>query len=123
LGVTEEAFERPRGFDLPAYWSAWTRDFEARLYRGEAVVRLSPRGLRRLCALAPAVGEQAARTAGTPDADGWVRASMPIESTDHAVGDLLRLGAEVEVLEPPDLRSAIADVIDRLRAAYGAEAR
>jgi predicted DNA-binding transcriptional regulator YafY len=119
LSVSQSAFERPQGFDLAAYWGAWTRDFEARLLRGEAVVRLSARGLRRLCALAPAVGEQALRTAGAADAEGWVCATMPIESVDHAVGDLLRLGADVEVLEPAELRQAIGAVVNRLQAAYG----
>ena len=118
LTVSEEGFTRTEGFDLSAYWAAWTRDFEARLYRGEASVRLSAKGLQRLCALAPAVGEQAVRTAGAPDAEGWVRALIPIESIDHAVGDLLRFGAEVEVLGPPELRQAIAEIVGRLDAAY-----
>jgi predicted DNA-binding transcriptional regulator YafY len=65
------------------------------------------------------MGEPAARTAGPPDADGWVQARIPVEAADHAVGDLLRLGAEIEVLEPPELRQAMGDVVARLGAAYG----
>jgi predicted DNA-binding transcriptional regulator YafY len=123
LTISDEGFTRAEGFDLSAYWNAWTRDFEARLIRGEASVRLSPKGLQRLCALAPVLGEQAARTAGAPDAEGWVRAQIPIESIDHAAGDLLRLGAEAEVLEPPELREAIGGIVERLAAAYGRETR
>ena len=51
------------------------------------------------------VAERALRdTAGPPDADGWVRIVMPIESLEHARVDLGRFGPDVEVLEPPELR-------------------
>ena len=118
LTVLEESFERPKSFDLSAYWSAWTQDFEARLYSGEARVRLSAEGLRRLSILSPAIGEQAARTAGAPDADGRVEARIAIESVDYAAGDLLRLGAEVEVLDPPELRLKMTEIVGRLGALY-----
>ena len=44
-----------------------------------------------------------------PDArPGWVRAQLPVESPDYSARQLLRLGTEVEVLEPPALREAVA---------------
>ena len=113
-----EAFERPAGFDLAAYWTAWAKDFEARVYRGEARVRLSAAGLRRLCNLAPAVGAAATRTAGPANAAGWATAVIPIESIDHAVGDLLGLGSDIEVLEPPELRARMRQAAAALGALY-----
>jgi hypothetical protein len=40
--------------------------------------------------------------------DGWVRVVIPIESVDQAAADLMRLGAEAEVLKPMKLRRRIA---------------
>src|ERR1700761_749168 len=62
LAPTGEGFERPADFDRAAYWTAWARDFEARLQRGEAKLRLSPVGLRRLVLIGPAAVAMAART-------------------------------------------------------------
>ncbi|WP_158715622.1 WYL domain-containing protein, partial [Streptomyces sp. NRRL S-481] len=54
-----------------------------------------------------AAGAQALREAGAPDEDGWVEVELTVEGEAVAVGDLLRLGAEAEVLGPPDLRRAV----------------
>jgi predicted DNA-binding transcriptional regulator YafY len=116
--LTGESFTRPAGFDLSVYWSAWAKDFEARLYRGEATLRLSSKGLKRLSALAPAVGEMAARTVGVRDEGGWMLAQIPIESIDHAASEMLKLGAEAEVLAPPELRQAMVEIATRLGAIY-----
>jgi predicted DNA-binding transcriptional regulator YafY len=121
LTVLDERFTRPGDFDLAATWTAWTEDFERRLFRGEAVIRLSPRGVEMIPYLmtrAMARGTQ--HTIQPPDADGWARAVVPIESVLHAHGELLRLGAEVEVLEPPELRDMLRATVARLAAFYGA---
>jgi predicted DNA-binding transcriptional regulator YafY len=75
-----------------------------------ARVRLSPRG-RRLAALLgrPAgirIRRHARPAAGRED---WVEAWVRIDSADAAVLDMLALGAEVEVVHPPDLRARIAE--------------
>jgi predicted DNA-binding transcriptional regulator YafY len=48
---------------------------------------------------------------------GWVRTVIPIESIRHAHVEMLRFGADAEVLEPPELRERIIDwaraLIDR----------
>jgi predicted DNA-binding transcriptional regulator YafY len=118
LEVTEDAFTRPRDFDLAAYWGEWIKDFEARLYKGKATLRLSPEGMKRLALLAPPVQEMAKRTAGKPDKNGWVRVEIPIESVTHAVGDVLRLGVHAEALAPPDLRKRMAEIGAEMRALY-----
>ena len=118
LVLTQETFERPADFDLAAYWSEWARDFEARLFRGQARLRLSPKGLQRLAALAPAVAEAGARSAGPPDEEGWMAVEIPIESIDHAAGEILKLGAEAEVVGPPELRLKMAQTAQALTAIY-----
>jgi predicted DNA-binding transcriptional regulator YafY len=118
LTVSDERFARPPGFDLARYWAASTERFEAGLYRDAAVVRVSPKGMKRLAALAPAVAEAAARSAAAPDADGWRRVVLPIESVGHAARELLKLGAEVEALAPAALRERLAETARRLAALY-----
>jgi predicted DNA-binding transcriptional regulator YafY len=118
LEVTAQRFTRPPRFDLASYWSEWAKDFEARLYRDTAVVRFSPRGMQRLQLLAPAVAASARRTARKPDKTGWVRAEVPIESVSHAAGELLKLGADVEALEPAALRDRLREVSAQMAALY-----
>lgn len=118
LEVTQDAFARPARFDLAAYWSAWAAEFEARLYKATATVRFSARGMQRLKLLAPAVTEMARRTARTPDKSGWVRADIPIESVNHAAGELLKLGADVEVIEPSALRERMSAISAEMAAVY-----
>ena len=43
-----------------------------------------------------------------PDEGGWVTAVVPIESLQHAQSSFLSLGAEVEILEPENLRATMA---------------
>ncbi|MFJ2889742.1 helix-turn-helix transcriptional regulator [Streptomyces sp. NPDC087305] len=104
-----EEFVRPEGFDLAAYWTAHQRDFHDRLYRGEAVVRLAP----------GATLARAVPVNGRTESDGWTLMSVPIESVEHAHGEFLRLGADVEVLAPPELRDRIARTVVQLAERYG----
>ncbi|MEU3780970.1 YafY family protein [Streptomyces sp900129855] len=107
LASRGEEFARPDGFDLAAYWAGYQRAFHERLYRGEALVRLAP-GVR----LPRAVD-------GRVDDDGWTLARVPIESVAHAQAEFLRLGADIEVLKPPELRERIARTVAELAARYG----
>ncbi len=118
LEPTQETFARPADFNLAAYWAEWARDFEARLFRGQARLRLSSEGLQRLARLAPAVAEAGAKSAGPPDANGWMAVEIPIESIDHAAGEILKLGAEAEVVAPPELRRKLAQTAQALSAIY-----
>lgn len=107
LSLCDEEFVRPEGFDLGAYWTAYQRDFHDRLYRAEARVRLAP-GVR----LPRAVSERT-------DSCGWTVTRVPIESVDQAHGEFLRLGTDIEVLEPPELRERMARTIAELAERYG----
>ena len=119
--VLATRFERPRGFELAAYWRRYLADFDVRRHRGVAELRLSPRGVQRLAQLMdPVVGAAAARNA-VADCDGWVRTCIPIETIEHAVGELLRLGADVEVLAPVEVRRHIAAAAAAMVRVYEAE--
>lgn len=52
--------------------------------------------------------------------DRRVEATFRLESLDAAVADLLSLGAEVEVLDPPALWTVVRDAAHRIAARYDA---
>ena len=115
LTLLPRRFRRPTRFDLAAWWREATERFEAGLYHGSARLRVSPRGLRWLQQMAPAVADAASRTrADEAGADSWSRVEVPIESVEHAAQQMLRLGAEVEVIEPVELRQRLRDLARRI---------
>ncbi|MFF8643501.1 helix-turn-helix transcriptional regulator [Streptomyces sp. NPDC015345] len=117
--LTDELSDRPPGFDLGAYWASYLDDFRERRYTGTATIRLSPQGRRRLPDnVPPDVVRAVDATATAVGTEGWVEAVIPIESTDHARGELLRLGADVEALAPPELRRTMAETVEILARAY-----
>ena len=113
-----DTFTRPAGFDLEAFWTEFQRDYTDRVFRDVARVRLSPDGVGLLFLLGPAAARRARTTFSVPDDDGWVEAQVPIESFVHGRHALLQLGDDVEVLEPAELRSAMADAARALNARY-----
>ncbi|MEU6673171.1 YafY family protein [Streptomyces sp. NPDC046925] len=116
LDAAQEEFTVPSDFDLAAYWESYQEAFHARLQQGEAVVRLAPHAVPRLPGPAARAAEATGRTEA--DGDGWIRAVLPIESVDHAHDDFLRLGADIEVLEPPELRARLASTAEQLHQRY-----
>ncbi|NEB06353.1 WYL domain-containing protein [Streptomyces sp. SID13726] len=118
--AAEERFERDEGFDLPGFWAAQAERFARSILRAEAVVRLSPDGVRRL---PYTVDRQAAREAleraGAPDVEGRVTVTLAVESEEVAHGQLSALGPDVEVLAPESLRTRFARDAMRLAALYG----
>ncbi len=116
--ICRETFRRPRGFDLAAYWEKASRDYEAGVYHEHADVRLSPKGMDLLGLLGPYVTAAAAETAAKADRRGWVRCTVPLESFESGVRELMRLGDEVEVVGPGALRERLAAAAGRIAAIH-----
>jgi predicted DNA-binding transcriptional regulator YafY len=117
--LTDEHFPRPDDFELRRYWLSFSEQLERRLYAGgSATVLLSPRAVRLWFLLGPVAARALRETGGAPDAEGWVRVVMPIESIEHARADLGRLGSDVEVLEPPALRAAMRSAAEEMVRRY-----
>jgi predicted DNA-binding transcriptional regulator YafY len=84
-----------------------------------ARIRLSPRG-RRLAALLgrpPDIRVRRSQHAVAGRA-GWVEAWARVDSADIAVLDMLALGDEMEVLHPPELRSAVREAAAGIAARH-----
>jgi predicted DNA-binding transcriptional regulator YafY len=119
LTTLGDRFERTPGFDLPGYWESSVVEFRAWLHHGDATIRLSPAGRQRIREIMGDAAARAADETATPaDERGWVTARVPIESVDHAHADLLRLGADVEVLAPGALRDRMRQTARTLALLY-----
>ena len=120
LAVTGERFTRPPDFDLPSHWEEATREFERNIYVGTARVRASEAGRRSLREVSETVRRAVEAAQLAPDAEGWAELDIPTEEIGWAAYELARLGPEVEVLAPPELRERIRERVERLAALYGA---
>jgi predicted DNA-binding transcriptional regulator YafY len=69
-------------------------------------------------AFVPPFVRAATRIESEADAKGWRIAIMPVGSVRQASVDLLRLGAEVEVLEPAELRTKMAEIAAGMSMMY-----
>lgn len=118
LEAIEERFERPKDFDLPAHWAEATVAFERDIYRSTARVRASAIGRYRLRGISDAVREAVDAAVIEPDADGWAEFEVPIEEITWATRDMTRIGDEIEVLSPPELRERMAAIARRLAGFY-----
>jgi predicted DNA-binding transcriptional regulator YafY len=118
LAVLQDRFDRPADFDLAGFWQEWTDRYERSVYRDEARVRMTVAALEFMpYVFPPAMSRAALAAAGEPDQDGWLQTTVPIESVKHGHVELLKLGAEVEVLTPAALRerfTATAHALARL---------
>ncbi|HST35606.1 MAG TPA: WYL domain-containing protein [Allosphingosinicella sp.] len=116
--VGEEGFERPADFDLPRWWAAELKRFEADLRPGIAVLRGSPECLRRLAELG-AYAAEAALGAKAADSEGWRQLDLPIETIEQAALLVLGIGPEVEVIAPPELRACLRRLAEEVVARAG----
>ena len=117
LHERDEECAIPAGFSLAAYWDGHTRDFLARLHGADAVVRLAPGAAAWL----PAAAARAVAETGVTEPGGWTRATVPIESADHACRMFLALGPGLEVIAPESLRERLAAAARATAARYAAE--
>jgi catechol 2,3-dioxygenase-like lactoylglutathione lyase family enzyme/biotin operon repressor len=91
---------------------------------GHARIRLSPTGRRLAVLLGRPPGLRIRRGASTepdrpgrpdrPDRPGWVQARIRVESQEATVLDILALGAEAELIDPPDLRDLVREAALRI---------
>ncbi|MEV4015286.1 YafY family protein [Nonomuraea angiospora] len=112
-------FPWPEEFDLGEFWQGYAKEFRERMYTAEAVIRLAPgRGDLLAYTMGSDVVGAALAAAGEPDPEGWLTLTVPIESITHARWLLLRMGADVEVLGPPELRALMGETVAELRKLY-----
>jgi predicted DNA-binding transcriptional regulator YafY len=116
--VLEERFERPGDFDLAAYWNTWSHEFETTRPRYEVRLRISP----NLVDFLPQIWGEGIREriaqADPPDAQGWITIPVFFDSPEFARASILSLGAQVEVIEPPELREELVRLAEEVMQQY-----
>ena len=117
VDVLDERFDRPAGFDLAAHWAEASTAFDRSILRDRVRLRLSPWAARTLGAFVDAAAAtEALASAGPPDSEGWIEVDLAVETGEVAASQLLALGDGVEVLEPSDVRAAVAATAARMAA-------
>jgi len=119
LIVSEERFQRPADFDLAGFWSQTTGQFEKEIYVATARVRATARGRKLLMDISQVVRDAVVAAAIPPETEGWAELTVPIEEIGWASREMTRIGADIEVLEPPELRARMAEQARRLADLYG----
>ncbi len=119
LQVLDGHIARAEDFDLPAYWAENARRFEQEQHSEQATLRLSPWGFKMMEAFLPPYSVTHA-TVGEASEDGWRTVTLPVGPVRHAAYELLRFGAEAEVLAPEPLRVHIGRIASSLAQRYAA---
>lgn len=118
--LRDHRFERPPGFDLATAWAERRRAFLASLPEYAVTVRVAPAAEPLLALLDEGAPELPLPADVARDELGWAHLRLRFERTpDGTARHLLRLGADVEVLDPPELRERMADAAAGLAALYG----
>jgi len=96
VGEKPGAFEKPKGFDIRTVVASqpWEAGSDPEI---ETRVRFDPE-----------VAWWAARSLGLGDPKDELVATVPVANRDAFVGWVLSFGASAEVLEPPEMRAAVA---------------
>ncbi|MBI3423260.1 MAG: YafY family transcriptional regulator [Acidobacteria bacterium] len=113
--LLDEGFVRPADFDLAATWQQSNVEFKAKFPRYPVTLRVHPDALWRL--------QFAGRFAsvehvGKPEADGRITVQMNYQVAENACGNLIGLGAQVEIVEPVELREMLVALARSVLAFY-----
>jgi predicted DNA-binding transcriptional regulator YafY len=96
----DEPVHRPDDFDLATHWAEASIEFLVRYVQD------------------PRSAELAMASASPPDADGWVNLTLHFDNVEGAGYELMRLGGDLEVLEPVELRAHLAERATQMVARY-----
>jgi predicted DNA-binding transcriptional regulator YafY len=108
VAPSEGHAERPTGFDLATYWSESITAFERETPRIVVTLRVRRDATRRLEDVVDFPVLQAAIEEPDPEPEEWRRLRITFDWPREVTGRLLAMGADVEVLEPAELRGEIA---------------
>lgn len=117
--LRQTRFDRPQEFDLATAWAERRQAFLASLPEYVVTVRVAPHAESLLGMLDEGAPDLPLPADVERDAHGWARLRLRFErSPDGTARHLLRLGADIEVLNPPELREHMTQMAARLAALY-----
>ena len=122
VAVLNEPSSRPADLDLEALWLELRRRFEDRGSGMAVQVRVKPEVVplfrRLMAARAVEVSAELRVEAGAGGADAWIPMAFRFPGQGAAVGAILSLGANVEVIDPPAVRAALLRTARELATLY-----
>jgi predicted DNA-binding transcriptional regulator YafY len=116
--ITDQPCARPETFDLAAHWKQSSAQFRESFPHYPVTARVRADVFPRLSYLSRFM--RVIQT-DAPDADGWIKAVMDFQVIENACVCLLGFGAQVEILEPRELRELIIREAEAVIAFYGFE--
>ncbi len=118
VAICEACFTRETHFDLAAYWSDWCAEFEANRPQYPVKLRITP----EIAVLLPLLWGEGIRKrldeAAKSPINGWLEAMFTFESIESARTNIMGLGTQAEVIEPLELREAIAEMAQAIAGFY-----
>jgi len=119
--MLDHRFDRPVDFDLAAAWALRRQAFLDSIPEYFVTVRVSP-AAESLLALLEGIAPELPLPADVErDEHGWALIRLRFERPDSAARHLLRFGADIEILDPPELRKRMADAAIGLAALYASQ--
>lgn len=109
--LCDESFARPGDFDLEAYWNAWTTDVARDQARFSVVARCPESMLER-------VGRYW-DTHVIAEGGGSLTVRITFSDREMAVPQLVGWGAQLEILEPRELKDELLQTARGLLSRYG----
>jgi len=116
--ILDTRVDRPADFDLAAYWTESSAAYERDVATLEVVIRLPEDRLDRLAVVVGGSVVRAAERLPVEDVDGWIHLRLRLNWPDEAAAQLLAVGSRVEVLEPPEIRTRVAETAARVGDRY-----
>ena len=110
-----ERCQRPATFDLAAYWKQSAIEFKEKFPRYAVTLRVHPNFVTHLYLVGRFSRVEKIEEPGEAD---WRKAVIVFQVEEMACEGLLGLGANVEILEPLELRQKIIAQAEKLIAFY-----
>ena len=114
---TVERFERPPDFDLERYWNTWTAEFEQRPARYVVTLRIPEQPDMRPAGAVADLLERLTYLEAKLDREART-ARIAFSGVESALANVMMLGPQVQVLEPPELREQVVRTAGELLASY-----
>jgi predicted DNA-binding transcriptional regulator YafY len=113
-----EAFTRPPGFDLAAFWGRWSDSFMTSRPKLEVRVRASPDAISVFPEVFGDPGQRALDAAPPADEHGFRDVTLTFEHEAAAVQRLAGFGGQMEVLSPMAVRDRLITTARELLEHY-----
>jgi predicted DNA-binding transcriptional regulator YafY len=118
VAPTEDRSIRPEGFDLAAFWAESSAAYERDAPRVDVTLRVREDRLWRLRDVVGSHVVDAAQRIEEPDPEGWIRLRVRLDWPDEVPAQLLSVGSNVEVLDPPEIRDGLIRIARRIVERY-----